>query len=44
MPFGLKPTTITKNFLKLRRKGEAFYFKPFQCIDVFNAVLPMGIS
>jgi len=38
----LKPTTITKNFLKLRRKDEAFLFKPFQFAHVFNAVLANG--
>jgi len=32
----LKPTAITKIFLKLRRKGEAFLFKPFPELIVFR--------
>jgi len=31
-----------KEFFKLRRKGEAFYFKLFRCANVFNATLANG--
>jgi hypothetical protein len=38
----LKPTAITKEFFKASSQDEAFSFKPFQFIIVFNAVLANG--
>jgi hypothetical protein len=38
----LKPTAITKFFLKLRRKDEAFLFKLFQSANVHNAISADG--
>jgi hypothetical protein len=38
----LKPTAITKEFFKASSQDEAFSFKPFQLILVFNAVRADG--